>query len=79
MIIHSFVHSFIPSSSMKSNYSYSKKSEKQFNIGMVLSVFWTLWLVRNARFFEEKEMDVIDLYEKAKFTASLWASIDKNF
>ncbi|EXB51247.1 Succinate-semialdehyde dehydrogenase [Morus notabilis] len=46
---------------------------------LVLSVLWTLWPGRNSRIFDEREMDITDLFEKAKFTVSLWASTDKAF
>lgn len=34
-----------------------------------------LWMERDSKIFEEKEMESIDMFEKAKFT--LWASTDK--
>lgn len=32
-----------------------------------------------ARLFEEKEVELIDIFEKVKFLASLWASTSKAF
>ena len=46
---------------------------------MVMSLMWSLWLERNARIFSAKEMCPQDVFEKAKFLASLWASTDKAF
>lgn len=38
-------------------------------------IMWTLWMERDSKIFEEKEMESTDMFEKAKFT--LWASTDK--
>lgn len=46
---------------------------------MVISILWTPWLGRNSRNFEEKELDSDDFFERAKLSASLWASTDKVF
>lgn len=34
---------------------------------------------RNQKAFEDKEMSLKDLFEKAKFLASLWSSTDSSF
>lgn len=34
---------------------------------------------RNARIFEDRELEVADIYEKVEFSFSLWASGDKAF
>lgn len=34
---------------------------------------------RNARIFEDRELEVADIYEKVEFSFSLWASRDKAF
>lgn len=34
---------------------------------------------RNARVFKDRVWEIEDIYEKAKFSASLWASTDKSF
>lgn len=34
---------------------------------------------RNARVFEDRVLEIEGIYEKAKFSASLWASADKSF
>lgn len=34
---------------------------------------------RNSLVLEENEMEMLDLFEKAKFLASLWASTDRAF
>ena len=34
---------------------------------------------RNARIFMDKEMKPQDIFEKAKYVASIWASTDKYF
>ena len=46
---------------------------------MVLPLMWVIWIERNNRIFEDKVMRSEDLFEKAKYLASLWASLDKNF
>lgn len=38
-----------------------------------------MWMERNARNFEEKEMGPFDIFEKEKFLESLWAASDKAF
>lgn len=43
------------------------------------ALFWVNWMERNARIFEDKELEVADIYEKAEFSFSLWASTDKAF
>lgn len=56
----------------------SSKMAKALWRFMVLSLSWTIWIERNCRIFE-KEMGIIDIFEKAKFLASLWPSTDKGF
>ena len=46
---------------------------------MVMSLMWTIWLERNDRIFNGKELEQQDIFEKARFSASLWASTDKAF
>ncbi|KAL5541335.1 hypothetical protein UlMin_044595 [Ulmus minor] len=46
---------------------------------MVFSLLWHIWLERNIRIFEDKEMSLEDIFEKAKFSALQWAFLDKSF
>ena len=46
---------------------------------IVLSLLWVIWIERNNRIFEDKVMRSEDLFEKAKYLASLWAFSEKNF
>ncbi|KAL5538425.1 hypothetical protein UlMin_043523 [Ulmus minor] len=46
---------------------------------MVFSLLWNIWMERNSRIFEDKESVLEDIYEKAKFSALLWAFTDKSF
>lgn len=46
---------------------------------MVLASLWVVWLELNRRIFEDKDMVFEDLFEKAKFLASLWASTYPSF
>ena len=46
---------------------------------IVLSFLWVIWIERNNRIFEDKVMSSEDLFEKAKYLASLWACSDKTF
>ncbi|GMN45376.1 hypothetical protein TIFTF001_014557 [Ficus carica] len=57
----------------------SNKMAKALWKCLVLAVQWNIWIERNLRIFEEKEMGVDDIFEKAKFLASLWASTDNAF
>ncbi|EXB53354.1 hypothetical protein L484_016236 [Morus notabilis] len=57
----------------------SNKKAKVLWRCMLMSVMKILWLERNARVFEDKEMGIEDLFERAKFSASLWAALDKEF
>lgn len=34
---------------------------------------------RNSRIFEDKEMEVRNIFQKAEITAALWSSTDKAF
>ena len=45
---------------------------------IVLSLLWEIWIERNNGIFEDKVISE-DLFEKAKYLASLWASKDKAF
>ena len=40
---------------------------------------WSIWMERNARIFMGKEMKPRDIFERAKYLASLWASTDRSF
>lgn len=40
---------------------------------------WAIWIERNARIFEEKDLHPTDAFEKDKFSASFWASTDRAF
>ena len=46
---------------------------------MVFSTLWNIWIERNSRIFEDKEMILEDIYEKTKFSALLWVFSDKSF
>lgn len=46
---------------------------------MVLTILWVVWMERYQRIFEDKETEHIELFDKAQFSASLWASTDKEF
>lgn len=46
---------------------------------MVLSLTWSIWKERNARIFEEKDSNVQDIFENAKYNSSLWAATAKEF
>lgn len=46
---------------------------------MVIQLLWMIWMERNTRMFEEKELEVTDIFEKPKFSASLWALMHKAF
>ncbi|KAL5583298.1 hypothetical protein UlMin_015740 [Ulmus minor] len=46
---------------------------------MVFSLLWHIWLERNIRIFEDKEMLLEDIFEKAKFSTLQWAFSDKSF
>ena len=46
---------------------------------IVLSLLWVIWIERNNRIFEDRVMRSEDLFEKAKYLASLGASSDKIF
>ena len=57
----------------------SNKTAKALWKCLVLAVQWNIWIKRNSRIFKEKELGVDDVFEKAKFSALLWASTDKAF
>lgn len=42
---------------------------------VVISLFQTIWMKRNARIFSDGVIETVDLFEKSKFSASLWESI----
>lgn len=46
---------------------------------MATSILCTIWMERNARTFEDTEVDEMDLFEIEECSASLWASADKAF
>ena len=46
---------------------------------IVLSLLCVIWIDRNNIIFEDKVMSSEDLFEKAKYLASLWPSSDKTF
>ena len=46
---------------------------------IVLSLLWVIWIERNNRIFVDIVMSIEDLFEKAEYLASLWASSDKTF
>ncbi|CAL2233313.1 unnamed protein product [Prunus armeniaca] len=44
------------------------------------AVIWNLWLERNRRIFEDyKGVGVIELWDRVKFRAALWASTSLAF
>ncbi|GMN65505.1 hypothetical protein TIFTF001_034573 [Ficus carica] len=57
----------------------SNKMAKALWKCLALAVQCNIWTERNSRIFLEKEMGVDNIFEKAKFSASLWASTDKAF
>lgn len=46
---------------------------------VVFAVFWSIWLERNARIFDGKELDVKALWERAEYLASFWAYVSRLF
>lgn len=47
---------------------------------LVHAVFWNIWLERNWRIFKETVgVDSDELWDRAKFGASLWASVSAEF
>ncbi|KAL5563602.1 hypothetical protein UlMin_033349 [Ulmus minor] len=59
-------------------YSSNNMAKTLWNC-MVFSLLWHIWLERNIRIFEDKEMLLEDIFEKAKFSALQWAFSDKSF
>lgn len=45
---------------------------------MVIPSLWVIWMKRKAT-ISVREMEFIDLFDKEKFSASLWASTDQFF
>lgn len=45
----------------------------------IMSLLWNISTERNSRVFEQEEMAVENIFEQAKFAASLWASTDEAF
>ena len=60
-----------------SGFGSNKMARALWN-SMILALMWSIWMERNARIFNDKEM-LQDIFEKAKYLASLWASMDKSF
>lgn len=46
---------------------------------MVISLMWTIWMEKNSRFFQDKEMDLTVLFEKAIFFSSVFGIDGKTF
>ena len=46
---------------------------------MIVALMWTSWMERNDRIFNDKEIQLQDIFEKTKYLASVWASTDKSF
>lgn len=59
-------------------FDYNKMAKVLWQC-MVLALLWTIWMERNSRIFEERSMELIGIFEKAKYLASLWASTDTAF
>ncbi|KAL5539799.1 hypothetical protein UlMin_044293 [Ulmus minor] len=57
----------------------SNKMAKTLWNCMVFSLLWHIWLERNTRIFEDKEILLEDFFEKAKFSNLQWAFLDKSF
>ena len=57
----------------------SNKMARALWKSMVVALMWSIWMERNARVFTDKQMQPQDIFEKAKYLASLWASTDKSF
>jgi len=50
------------------------KKAQTIRRAMLLAALWVMWNGRNHQIFEESEMVVEDLFEKANYLASLWAA-----
>ena len=44
-----------------------------------MALAWSIWQERNARVFEDKPSDVVEVWSKVEFMASLWAKASKMF
>lgn len=45
-----------------------------------MAALWVIWLKRDNRIFgNSREEDVNSLWDRARFLASLWASVSKEF
>ena len=57
----------------------SNKMARALWNSMIVALIWSIWMERNDRIFSDKESHPQDLFERAKYLASVWASTDKSF